>query len=189
MFGNTFLESMKEKTGGEGDFSHFISTGAVQVGVGVSVARVEIDRMTQTNKAGVQEGKDRGMAPLGDRRVRHGVYGIPFFVNPSIAVRTGMRQRDLNLLRFLLPYSYAHTASAIRPFVSVLHAWWIEHKNPLGSCPDSLLIDALMPHRVDGGNEPSTSIKDYMIPASADVPEAVCSRVESIADAALPVPA
>jgi CRISPR/Cas system type I-B associated protein Csh2 (Cas7 group RAMP superfamily) len=158
------------------------------VGVGLSVARVEIDRMTQTNKAGVEGSKDRGMAPLGDRRVRHGVYSIPFFVNPTIAIRTGMTHRDLNLLRFLLPYSYVHTASAIRPFVSVLHAWWIEHKNPLGSCPDTLLIDALTPRRKGGGLDPSTSLDDYD-PIPNALREDLGNRVKTIEDVAAPVPA
>jgi CRISPR-associated protein Csd2 len=147
VFGNTFLESMKDDKAAKKLGSHFISTGVIQVGVGISAARIEIDRSTQTNKAGVEEGKDRGMAPLGDRRVRHAVYAIPFFVNPAMAAKTEMTARDLDLFRFLLPYSYAHTASAIRPFISVLHAWWVEHRNPLGSCPDALLIDALSPRR------------------------------------------
>ena len=56
LFGNTFLE--------EGS-STSIKTGVVQFGMGISVAPVEIQRHTLTNKSGVQEGKDRGMAPLG----------------------------------------------------------------------------------------------------------------------------
>ena len=76
LFGNTFLE--------EGS-STSIRTGVVQFGMGISVAPVEIQRHTLTNKSGVQEGKDRGMAPLGYRVVQHGVYCMPFFVNPSAA--------------------------------------------------------------------------------------------------------
>src|SRR5690606_33918588 len=83
VFGNTFLESMKQEKGVKPeDVEHFISTGTVQIGLGVSVLPVEIERLTQTNKSGVQEGKDRGMAPLGFRVVQHGLYVMPFFVNP-----------------------------------------------------------------------------------------------------------
>ena len=51
-----------------------IRTGVAQFGVGLSVAPVRIQRSTNTSKAGVQEGKDRGMAPLGFRVVEHAVY-------------------------------------------------------------------------------------------------------------------
>lgn len=69
IFGNTFLEEGASTT---------IKTGVVQFGMGISVSPVEIERQTNTNKSGVQEGKDRGMAPLGYRIVNHGVYTIPF---------------------------------------------------------------------------------------------------------------
>ena len=42
----------------------FIKTGVAQFGVGVSISPIEIVRHTNTNKAGVQEGKNAGMAPL-----------------------------------------------------------------------------------------------------------------------------
>ena len=97
VFGNTFLESLKDneltdeekQRKKEGGYAHFIRTGTIQVGVGMSVAPVEIERLTMTNKAGVQEDKDRGMAPMGFRVARHGIYTIPFFVNPAIALKTG----------------------------------------------------------------------------------------------------
>src|SRR5260221_9434847 len=73
VFGNTFLEEGAADT---------IKTGVVQFGLGLSVAPIDISRHTNTNKAGVQEGKDRGMAPMGYRFVPHGVYWMPFFVNP-----------------------------------------------------------------------------------------------------------
>lgn len=199
VFGNTFLESLKEKDtkedGGDAtkgkkgkaakkekpDLSHFISTGAVQFGVGVSIARVEIDRMTLTNKSGVEEGKDRGMAPLGFRVVRHGLYVMPFFVNPAVADKTGMTQKDLALLQFLIPHAYTQTTSAIRPFISVLHAWYAEHKSPLGSCPDSLVIDALTPKLRDGVADP-VSLADYEVPTEKDLPSEVLARLEGLQD-------
>lgn len=202
VFGNTFLESLKGKAGVEGveedeenkpkkkskgdeaskrDVSHFISTGVVQVGVGLSVAPVEIDRMTNTNKAGVQEGLTRGMAPLGFRVVRHGVYYIPFFVNPSLAVTTGATEEDIALFKFLLPYTYTHTASAIRPFISVLHAWYGEHKNRLGSCPDSLLIDSLTPRLATPGSVPN-DLSGYVVPSGDAIREEIRNRFASVTD-------
>jgi CRISPR-associated protein Csd2 len=176
VFGNTFLE--KGITDGK---EHFISTGVVQFGPGVSVAPVEIERMSLTNKAGVEVGKDRGMAPMAWRVVRHGVYVMPFFVNPMMAKKTGCTSADIELLKFVIPYAYSNTASAIRPFVEVRHAWYAEHQKPLGSCPDSLIIDAMVPKKVRGASdEASTSIEDYEIPE--ELPADVLARLESFED-------
>jgi CRISPR-associated protein Csd2 len=181
VFGNTFLEDMKDKNFKPGEKDHFISTGVVQFGPGLSVAPVEVKRLTTTNKAGVEEGKDRGMAPLGWRVVRHAVYVMPFFVNPMMAGKSNCEARDIELMKFLIPHGYRGTASAIRPFVEVRHAWYAEHKSPLGSCPDSLILDALTPKKVKGGPDtPSTSMDEYQIPTS--LPEDVRQRLASFED-------
>ncbi|EFK09649.1 CRISPR-associated protein, CT1132 family [delta proteobacterium NaphS2] len=188
LFGNTFLESLKDrelnddqkKKKKEGGYNHLINTGALQVGVGLSIAPIEVVRMTNTNKAGVQEDKDRGMAPLAFRVVQHGIYCIPIYFNPSIARKTGARQEDVELLKFMMPYVYQHTASAIRPQISVLHAWFAEHKNSLGSCPEHLFIDALTPKLRDGIAKPS-SMKDYRIPTREDL-GSLKDRFNSVVD-------
>jgi CRISPR-associated protein Csd2 len=118
-----------------------------------------------TNKSGVQEGKDRGMAPLGYRVVQHGVYCMPFFVNPSAASKSGCASTDVDLMLRLIPYAYAHTASFVRPDVRIRHAWYVEHKTRLGSCPDSNLIDALTPVRTGNRNAPSLDWSDYEAPS------------------------
>ena len=141
VFGNTFLEELKDKKLKPGEKDHFISTGAVQFGPGVSIAPIEVERLTMTNKAGVEKDK-RGMAPLGWRVVRHAVYVMPFFVNPMMAGKSGCDPTDIELMKFLIPHAYRGTASAIRPFVEVRQAWYAEHTMPLGSCPDWKIIDA-----------------------------------------------
>lgn len=161
---------------------HFISTGTVQFGLGVSIAPVEIERLTQTNKSGVQEGKDRGMAPLGFRVVQHGLYTMPFFVNPMMARKNGCVAKDIALLKFLIPHAYTQTASAIRPFVSVIHAWYAEHKSPLGSCPDPLIIDAMTPKKNGAPKQASTSLDDYDIPAKSDLPKELRDRLQDFVD-------
>ncbi|MCL5744241.1 MAG: type I CRISPR-associated protein Cas7 [Acidobacteria bacterium] len=173
LFGNTFLEE---------DASTSIKTGVVQFGMGLSVAPVEIQRLTLTNKSGVQEGKDRGMAPLGYRIVQHGVYTMPFFVNPTAGLKSGCTRRDLELMLKLIPYAYTHTASFVRPDVRLRHAWYIEHKSALGSCPDSLLIDALTPKKNGDKSEASTCWADY--DHSEMLPPEVLARVESCVDLA-----
>lgn len=165
VFGNTFLESMQ---GGDANGrEHFIATGVVQFGPGISVAPVEIQRATTTNKAGVEEGKDRGMAPLGWRVVQHGVYTMPYYVNPTFVRNTGCDKWDIELLKFLIPYAYQHTASAIRTSVNLLHAWYAEHHSALGSCPDYKIIDALTPKKKLKPEEPSKSLDEYEVPSAA----------------------
>lgn len=181
IFGNTFLEDIKGKDYEQGSKDHFISTGVVQFGPGISVAPIEIERLTTTNKAGVEEGKDRGMAPLAWRVVRHAVYVMPFFVNPMMARKSGCQALDIDLMKFVIPHAYLSTASALRPFVEVRHAWYAEHKSPLGSCPDSLILDGLAPKKIKGGaDEPSTSIDEYAIPT--ELPPKVRGRLQSFDD-------
>jgi CRISPR-associated protein Csd2 len=182
VFGNTFLEDMSGKESKAGEREHFISTGVAQFGPGISVAPVEVERLTTTNKSGVQEGKDRGMAPLGWRVVRHAVYVMPFFVNPMMATKTGCSEMDIDLLTFLIPHAYRNTASAIRPFVEIRHAWYAQHLSPLGSCPDSLIIDALTPIKKRDAEKASTSIAEYDIPSEASLSALVRKRLSSIED-------
>jgi Cas7 group CRISPR-associated protein Csh2 len=161
VFGNTFLEDMSG--GNAKGKEHFIATGVVQFGPGISVAPIEIQRATTTNIP-VEEGKTRGMAPLGWRVVQHGVYTMPFYINPTFARNTGCDEKDIKLLKFLIPYAYQHTASAIRTSVNLLHAWYAEHQSALGSCPDYKIIDALTPKKKANPEEPSKGLDEYEIP-------------------------
>jgi Cas7 group CRISPR-associated protein Csh2 len=171
LFGNTFLEK---------EASTFIKTGVAQFALAVSLAPIEIERLTNTNKAGVQEGKDRGMAPMAYRIVPHAVYTMPFFINPTAAQKSGCTQRDVDLLLKLIPYAYTHSASYIRPMVGIRHAWYIEHKSPLGSCSDFELIAALTPKKKDRPNEPSLTWDDYEVPS--ELPASLKTKVASVRD-------
>lgn len=172
VFGNTFLE--------DGGNKGFIKTGVVQFGMGVSIAPINILRQTNTNKAGVQEGKNAGMAPLAYRVVEHGVYCMPFFVNPNYAHKSGCTADDIELLKLLIPNAYDMNRSAIRPDVRLRHAWYVEHKSMLGSCPEYLLLEALTPTRTGAKNEPSTSWADYQ--DAAGLPNSVQERIDNIVD-------
>jgi len=157
LFGNTFLE--------EGGNKGYIKTGVAQFTMGLSVAPVLIQRHTNTSKAGKEKDKTQGMAPLAYRVVEHGVYCMPFYVNPSHARKSGCTQKDVDLMKALIPYAYDHTRSAIRPDVRIRHAWYMEHQNPLGSCADWKLIEALTPKRKGCDLlQPSTSWSDYTTP-------------------------
>lgn len=172
VFGNTFLE--------EGGNKGYIKTGVVQMGMGISISPIRIVRHTNTNKAGVQEGKNAGMAPLAFRVVEHGVYCMPFFVNPNYAGKTGCSAKDIELLKLAIPYLYDLNRSAIRPDVRLRHAWYIEHKNNLGSCPDYLLLEALTPTRIGNPMDPSERWGDYQ--DKVGLPEELLHRVDSCVD-------
>lgn len=172
VFGNTFLEN--------GGNKGFIKTGVVQFGMGVSIASIDILRQTNTNKAGVQEGKNAGMAPLAYRVVTHGVYCMPFFVNPNYAHKSGCTADDIELLKLLIPHAYDMNRSAIRPDVRLRHAWYIEHKHLLGSCPEHLLIEALTPQKRIGEMDASTSWSDYEDRTA--LPDELRARVDSCVD-------
>ncbi|MDR2404585.1 MAG: type I CRISPR-associated protein Cas7 [Spirochaetaceae bacterium] len=172
VFGNTFLE--------EGSHKGYIKTGVVQFGVGISISPIDIVRHTNTNKAGVEEGKQQGMAPLAFRIVEHGVYCMPFFVNPNYVQKTGCTEKDIEVLKYLIPFAYDQNRSAIRPDVRIRHAWYIEHKNALGSCPDYLLLEALTPKRIDNVKTASTSWHDYE--DVTKLPDALAAKIASCVD-------
>lgn len=157
IFGNTFLEKGAATT---------IKTGTVQFGMGLSIAPIIIERHTNTNKSGVQEGLDRGMAPMAYRIVQHGIYCMPFFVNPSAAHKSGCTAKDIELLLALIPHAYAHSRSYVRPNVEILNAWYMEHKSAIGSCSDFKLIDSLTPTKREHSDSASNNRKEYDIPST-----------------------
>ena len=178
VFGNTFLEE------GGGDT---IRSGVANFALGVSVAPVHVERMTNTKKSGAQEGKDRGMAPLGYRIIEHGVYCMPFFINPTAATKTGCTKRDIGLLLKLIRYAYPHTASHIRPLVEIRHAWYAEHENPLGSFSEFAFIEAMTPAKRQQPDEPSSEWSEYEVPAS--LPEDLKSKTSGLYDLSVTLPA
>lgn len=170
VFGNTFLEK------NSADKEHLIRAGVAHFGTGNSIAPVRIQRDTWTNKAGVEGDKDRGMAPHASRYVEHAVYCMPFFVNPNGAEKTGCVPRDIALLAKLIPQAYRSNPSVARHGgVEIRHAWWIEHKSPLGDCSDFALIDALTPIKNSEPEEPSSSWSEYQVPS--DLPPDLKAKV------------
>jgi Cas7 group CRISPR-associated protein Csh2 len=166
LFGNTFLE--------DGGDKEFIKTGIAQFGLGISIAPVRVQRQTWTNKAGVQAGKNQGMAPLSFRVVEHGVYVLPFFINPSLAHKSGCKPCDVELLKRLIPYAYDHTRSLVRTDIRIRYAWWLDHGDALGKVPDWKLIEALTPKRKDDAESPSAFWGDYdydydKVPAPSEI--------------------
>lgn len=172
IFGNTFLEE------GVGDT---IRSGVAHFGLAVSVAPVRVHRLTKTKLAPAQggreegeEGPSRGMAPLAHRVVEHGVYCMPFFVNPTGAQGkrgTGCTALDIALLLQLIRYAYPHTKSDIRPLVDVRHAWYAEHEDNLGSFSEFEFIEKLTPKRKGDPTKPEPSVSGTPLDEQYDVPE------------------
>lgn len=197
VFGTTFLESKKDENASSymkgltkeqkvQVQKNAIKTGVVQFGLGLSVAPIDVDRFTLTKKAGAEEGKDRGMAPHAYRIVRHGLYCMPFFVNPSMADKTRCTQQDIEVLLKLIPHAYPHTRSNSRPNVDIVHAWYVEHSDKLGSCSDFAILDALKPKKLGDPNKPSQGLKleeEYEVPK--DLPETLKAKKDRHGNPAL----
>ena len=149
LFGNTFLEEAGPDT---------IRAGVAHFGVGLSLAPIDIEFSTWTKKAPAQEGKSRGMAPMGFRVVKHGLYAIPFFVNPNLAHKTGCTKQDVDLMLHLLKHTYTGTRSAIRSMVEVVHAHTLTRNSRAGSVSDFTFTDAFAPKKLE---KPSESLADY----------------------------
>ena len=181
VFGNTFLEEGGPDT---------IRTGVAHVALAVSVAPIRIERLTMTKMAPAQDGKDgeegptRGMAPLGYRVVEHGVYCMPFFINPTAAGKTGCTTHDIALLLSLIPHAYPHTKSSIRPLVEVRHAWYGEHKGALGSFSEFRFIETMTPKRRNNPDSPSVDTlpleEQYEVPRQ--LPDDLKDKVENFYD-------
>jgi Cas7 group CRISPR-associated protein Csh2 len=172
VFGNTFLEEGQGNT---------IRSGVLHFGLGLSVAPIDVERLTQTKKAPTQEGKSRGMAPMSFRVVQHGIYYAPFFVNPTAASKSGCQERDIELVYKLIPFMFDHTRSVIRSQVGILHAHLITHKGPLGSFNEFRMLDALTP-KLKEGLIKGEKLDDYVIPQWSDVPKDLQDKAENHKD-------
>jgi CRISPR-associated protein Csd2 len=170
VFGNTELEKGRNVP---------VKTGVAQFGLGLSIAPVRIERLTTTNPP-VEGDKKVGMAPLAYRIVQHGVYCMPFFINPTAASKSGCKKEDIDLLLALIPYAYSHTASYVRPMVELRHAWYIEHKNALGSCSDFALIAALTPKKKHDPDKSSEAWDEYEVPT--ELPADLKAKVGKVRD-------
>jgi len=163
VFGATFLEKGEDSPQSSGRNAtgdrKYIRTGVAHFGIAVSASPVRIHRDTNTKKASAQESKDRGMAPLACRYVEHGIYCMPFFINPTAAIQSGCTAKDIALLLSLIKPAYANTRSVTRShgIIEILHAWYAEHADDLGSFSEFEFIEKLTPKRKGDPEKPSVS--------------------------------
>lgn len=135
-------------------------------------------RRIQTKQACRREKCRHGAAGLSDCGAWRLLYAV--FVNPNYAQKSGCTAEDIELLKLLIPHAYELNRSAIRPDVLIRHAWYLEHKSLLGSCPDYQLLEALTPEKLGDRNEPSSSWADYQ--DKTQLPETLRARMASCVD-------
>ena len=172
VFGSTFLQ--KGNTG-------FINTGVCKVFDGFSIAPIFSEPITLTTKKGKQEGKDRGMAPGAYKVVEHGVYVIPFEINPADAHKTRCRQKDVDIFLAALPYVY-DIKSLVRKDVRILNVFAVTHKKKLGSIPSHEIFNFFKPEKLTDISQPSTSLSEYKLKTLVEFKEAYADRFEDAVD-------
>lgn len=153
VFGTTTLG--KKDEGGSA-----IRSGVCQFGLGLSLNPVNVERLTTSKKAAVEENKEHGLAPMSYRIVSYGLYAIPFFINATAAAKSCCTNTDLKLLFKVLPYIYTETASYVRSQMNIRHIFTVEHNRARSSFNDFKIIEALTPNPIDK-NYPANSIDDY----------------------------
>jgi len=154
----------------------------VRFGLGLSVCPVRIAHAGAGEPVTAYDDQGRGKSATGrdDRVVTHGVYAMPFFINPTAAVSSGCRPLDIELLLRLIPWVYSHTGTVLQSAVCLRHAWYMEHTSFLGSCVDLALIDALTPVKKGDPEESSSGWTDYQVPRT--LPRKLQARVKSLRD-------
>ncbi len=157
-----------------------LSNGAVQFGLGVSVAPVVVEHLSEEKTPVMSGGKAGKGSRADDRIVVHGVYALPFFVNPTSTIETGCRVLDIDLLLKTIPYVYAHTATRMRPAICIRHAWYIEHTTPLGYSVDFDLLDAMTPTKRENPEQPSIAWDEYDVPVA--LPQKLQRKVRPLRD-------
>lgn len=143
-----------------------VITGAI--GYSTDSITGKIIELTTTSRMGVQDGKDRGMAPSGMKVVSFAPYTLPFFVNPQAARLTYCTQTDVELFEKALPLVYVLTRSQSRSNIEVKAVHVLTAKTPFGFA-ESQLIDALSP-TLKPGLTVGTKESDYNWPTWEDVP-------------------
>ena len=109
------------------------------------------------------------MAPGAKRFIEHAIFTARICVNPHLARHTNTTEQDIEVLKATLKHIFALSTSASRPggSINVLHVWWRDHENSLGSFNENDFFKSLTPVR-KGAQEPSNSLDDYEFPTPGE---------------------
>lgn len=160
----------KKKVKGEtGKNNRQAQTGPFSLSHGISVAPVVVLDHTITKYAPLRdeliEKRTGDIAPSALKYVAHAIVTHRFGLTPGISHRTYCVNEDIELLKKLLPLVWDFSTSLTRPAhsINMLHVWWGEHENSIGSFSSDKFYSDLMPVLKDPNKQPA-SREDYNIP-------------------------
>jgi Cas7 group CRISPR-associated protein Csh2 len=162
----------------------FTRTGAVQFSHAVSVLPIEIvidglTKMAPLVKKHLENGKEglsdkemsvQGTGTMGNdglRMVEHGIYVCHYSINPFMAHKTHMTDKDVDVLKTLIPLMFSK--SAANRMVLIRQAFHVKHNNSTGSFNPIGLHNICQPRPVRDVPVASTSSADYIFTTEEDV--------------------
>lgn len=182
-FGTMDLQKADEKEKGENkksDHMEYVRTGGIVLGLGTSIAPVEVVELTNTRSRSSSEETERMMGNKCYKVVPYGIYYMPYFVQPTAWFRNACNEEDIRVFQSVIPYIYSCTASAIRPNVNLLHAWHLTYDGV--RCNHYWdIIKSLAPR----ANDPSVPMSDRSgctIPSMQSLPESLTGSLKNIKD-------
>lgn len=163
------------KAQADGELARMKRQGPVSITPGKSICPVQVDHLSITKKAPLRDShlaNEQGdMAPGALKIVNHAVCVASVVVNPTVVRDLKTSDMDIEVMKTLLTYQFSSSASAARPANSVqmIHIWWADHTNPLGSFNEFKFVEALKPVRKGDPESPSATMADYHFPTPEEV--------------------
>jgi CRISPR-associated protein Csd2 len=159
----------------EGDFVAMKRTGPVTISHAISVAPVILYPMSITKMAPLRdqllEDGQGDMAPSAKKVIQHAVVVARIAVNPAVAREVGTTVEDIEAFKKSFKYIFSTSASASRPAgsINLLHMWWADHTNSLGSFNECNFWNALRPIKLTDPEKPSMSLSEYKFPTPQEM--------------------
>jgi CRISPR-associated protein Csd2 len=109
--------------------------------------------------------------------IPYGLYRCHGFISAPLAVQTGFKEDDLNLLWDALKMMFEHDHSAARGQMATRKLIVFKHDSAMGNHPSHVLFDMVT---VKSENKPARDFNDYTVtvPAQADMPQGVTLEVK-----------
>jgi CRISPR-associated protein Csd2 len=166
-------------------------TGPIQVTFGrtidpVSIYEADITRCAiekesdKFKKIKGEDGERLAESTFGRKStIAYGLFETRGFVNPTLAKRTGVDVKDMEVLWDAISNSWVHTRSASRGFMATRAIYVWVHKSPLGNAPAHVLFDTVQTKKRDGIVSPR-SWDDYETIVDTDAIKAASADVSLI---------
>ena len=155
--------------------TRFCRSGPVTISPSISIAPVLVHENTLSKRYCLRDdnlGKLQGdLAPMARKFIEHGLFAARITVNPNSAHYTGTTNDDIEVFKDTLKHIFNFTTSCSRPAGSmrIVHIWWADHDNILGSFNDFDFWTKLTPTKKSDAGLPSSSLEDYAIPTPESV--------------------